>query len=122
MRFARLYLLAAAVAAFLIVAATALAHPDGRQAPAGSTRIADIPLAPANPEGWDQPSTADWPVVGGNYLQNRYSALTQVTTANVSRLWGRTTERFRLSNSSKVMSSPKILGMCPRLISSMSSR
>src|SRR3954453_4108927 len=86
MQFARLYLLAAVVAAFLVVAATALAPPDGRNGAAGSTKVAEIPLTPADPTGWDQPSTDDWPVVGGNYLQNRYSALSQVTTANVSQL------------------------------------
>ena len=86
MQFARLYLLAAVVAAFLVVASTALAHPDGTNGAAGSTRVSEIPLTPADPTGWDQPSTADWPVVGGNYLQNRYSALNQVTTANVSQL------------------------------------
>ena len=43
-------------------------------------------------------------------------------TENGSPLWGSTTVVPRLSSSSRVISSPKILGMLPRLISSMRRR
>src|SRR5262245_66244367 len=85
MRF-RLLVLAGALGACLALTATAMATPQG---PAGSLAVGKVTAivpAPREPVGWDQPTTANWPVVGGNYLQQRYSALNQVSTANVTSL------------------------------------
>jgi len=83
----RLLVLAVALIACLGLTATAMATPDGLNGTAAAKAVtANIPQAPRDPQGWENPTTADWPVVGGNYLQQRYSALNQVTTANVASL------------------------------------
>jgi len=83
----RLLVLAVALTACLGLTATAMATPDGQNGTAAAKAVtANIPQAPRDPQGWENPTTADWPVVGGNYLQQRYSALNQVTTANVASL------------------------------------
>jgi quinohemoprotein ethanol dehydrogenase len=86
MRF-RLLVLAAALGACLALTATAMATPDGLNGTTAVGKVtAVITPAPRNPVGWENPTTSNWPVVGGNYLQQRYSALNQITTANVAGL------------------------------------
>jgi len=85
MRF-RLLVLAAALGACLALTATAMATPDGLNGTTAAGKVTAIVPAPRNPVGWELPTTSNWPVVGGSYLQQRYSALNQVTTANVASL------------------------------------
>src|SRR5262245_50076080 len=82
----RLHVLAAALGAFLALTATAMATPEGLNGTTAVGKVTAIVPAPRNPVGWEAPTTANWPVVGGNYLQQRYSALNQITTANVTSL------------------------------------
>ena len=57
-----------------------MAMPGGAGSAALKVKAADIPLAPADASTeWAQSAAADWPVVGGNYMNDRYSALNQVT-------------------------------------------
>jgi len=37
---------------------------------------------------WNSPSGQDFPTVGGNLPNQRYSSLSQITSANISRLGG----------------------------------
>ena len=85
MRF-RLLVLAAALGACLALTATAMATPDGLNGTTAAGKVTAIVPSPRNPVGWELPTTANWPVVGGNYLQQRYSALNQITSANVGSL------------------------------------
>jgi PQQ-dependent dehydrogenase (methanol/ethanol family) len=85
MRF-RLLVLAAALGAVLALTATAMATPEGLTGSTAAGKVTAIVPAPRTPTGWELPTTANWPVVGGNYLQQRYSALNQITAANVSSL------------------------------------
>jgi quinohemoprotein ethanol dehydrogenase len=83
----RLLVLATALGTCLALTASGMATPSGANGTVAAAKVAvTIPLAPRNPTGWDAPSGADWPVVGGNYLQNRYSSLNQITTGNVATL------------------------------------
>jgi len=90
MRFGRLHLLALVVGAFAFLAFTtaAMATPGGHNGTAASGKVAvPIPFAPRNaPDSWNTTAGADWPVVGGNYFQNRYSTLNEINTTNVSSL------------------------------------
>jgi len=90
MRFGRLHLLAVVVGAFAFLAFTtaAMATPSGQNGTTGSAkRLAFIPVAPANPpSSWNSSAGNDWPVVGGDYEQNRYSTLSDINTSNVSGL------------------------------------
>src|SRR5439155_17002839 len=64
----------------------------GFAAPAAATTYgggarAAIPDAPAfQPQDLGRFTRADWPTVGGDYEQDRYSRLGQIDTRNVSRL------------------------------------
>jgi alcohol dehydrogenase (cytochrome c) len=47
------------------------------------------PMVPAQtPDPRAQPAGTDWPLTGGDWLNSRYSALTQITPANVKQLRG----------------------------------
>src|SRR5262245_3249284 len=85
MRF-RMLVLAAAFGAVMVLTATAMATPEGLNGSTAAGKVTAIVPAPRVPEGWDVPTTSNWPVVGGNYLQQRYSALNQISTANVTSL------------------------------------
>ena len=86
MRFARLHLLAVVVGAALVCTASAMAMPGGAGSAASKVKAADIPLAPADarPSG-SQSAAADWPVVGGSYMNDRYSTLNQVNVGTSPR-------------------------------------
>jgi glucose dehydrogenase len=79
----RLHILAVAVGASLLLAAPVLGAPQGKAKGA----IAPIVLAPNfQPADLGVYAGADWPVIGGDYQQDRYSTLNQVSTANVAGL------------------------------------
>jgi|SRR5579872_1114898 len=88
MRFGRLQVLAVALFAMLAFTATAMATPSGQNGTTASAKVLlTIPQAPAiPPSSWNTSAGADWPMVGGDYYQNRYSTLTQINTTNVSTL------------------------------------
>ena len=44
--------------------------------------------AAAGPSGWDAPPSKDFPLAGGNYANQRYSTLTGIGPANLSKLGG----------------------------------
>jgi quinohemoprotein ethanol dehydrogenase len=87
MRFARLHLLAVVVGAALVLTTAATAMPGGAGSAALKVKVADIPLAPADASTeWSQSAATDWPVVGGSYMNDRYSTLNQVNVGNVASL------------------------------------
>jgi len=65
-----------------------MATPSGHTGTTASSKVLlDIPAAPINPPAsWNTSAGADWPMVGGNYQQNRFSTLSQITKDNVSGL------------------------------------
>src|SRR2546428_1495500 len=84
MRFGRTLFLAVSVGAFLAFAAPALATPNGQ---AGKVATAAVPFMTAfQPADLSVFPTDNWPVVGGNYQQDHYSALSQINTGNVASL------------------------------------
>jgi quinohemoprotein ethanol dehydrogenase len=89
MRFGRLHLLAVVVGAFAFLAFTtaAMATPSGQNGTAAAGRAVAVPIAPYTPPAsWNSTAGTDWPVVGGDYFQNRYSTLSEINTSNVSGL------------------------------------
>jgi len=80
----RRYLLVVVVGAALAFAATASATPSGTN---GAAKKMAIPNAPAfDPFTLIVPADENWPVVGGNYYQQRYSSLNQINSGNVTSL------------------------------------
>jgi PQQ-dependent dehydrogenase (methanol/ethanol family) len=84
MQFGRSLFLAAVVGACLAFAVPALATPNGY---VGQAATAAVPFIPAfQPADLSVFPTDNWPVVGGNYQQDHYSALSQINTGNVASL------------------------------------
>jgi quinohemoprotein ethanol dehydrogenase len=84
MRFGRSLFLAVVVSACLAFAVPALATPNGH---VGKVATAAVPFIPAfQPADLSVFPTDNWPVVGGNYQQDHYSALSQINTGNVASL------------------------------------
>jgi quinohemoprotein ethanol dehydrogenase len=52
------------------------------------TSVAIVARVGANDADWRQPATKDFPLVGGNWANQRYSALDQISTSNVKNLGG----------------------------------
>ncbi len=83
MRFRSLFL-AVMVGACLAFAVPALATPNGN---AGKAATAAVPFIPAfQPVDLSGFPTENWPVVGGNYQQDHYSALSQINVGSVAAL------------------------------------
>ena len=59
-----------------------------RTAALGAAVSSLLVLGAASPDSWRAPAGHDFPLPGGNLGNQRYSVLTQVTPANVSRLGG----------------------------------
>jgi quinohemoprotein ethanol dehydrogenase len=84
MRLGSSLFLAVLLSACLVFAAPALATPNGH---AGQAATAAVPFIPAfQPPDLSVFPTDNWPVVGGNYQQDHYSALSQINTGNVASL------------------------------------
>jgi alcohol dehydrogenase (cytochrome c) len=63
---------------------------------AGLTRLA-VPMAfaaSAQAAGLDSPAGSEWPAVGGDWANSRYSTLSQIDAGNVGRLGGAWVHRF----------------------------
>jgi len=82
----RLFSLAIGVVAALALTATAMATPGGAAGKTSAKKTTAITLAPRDTTAWSAVPTSDWPVVGGNYGQTRFSGLTQVNSTNVTSL------------------------------------
>src|SRR5580658_522431 len=98
---------AATLAAFSLLCSSAAAQQAGPsdQVPGQAPVVADVNVSPA--DLLTQPPAANWTSYNGDYTGRRYSALHQITSANVGRL--RAAWIFHSSNSERLEVTPVVV-------------
>jgi alcohol dehydrogenase (cytochrome c) len=94
---------AAVLAAFSLLCSSAAAQQGGQ--PGQAPVVADVNVSPA--DLLTQPPAANWTSYNGDYTGRRYSALHQITAANVARL--RAMWIFHASNSERLEVTPVVV-------------